>query len=206
MDEEKPLSLRLNSRSSQQINLSLALDYCIALCDEPKRAHVSLQLIGLHWLPMASRVKLNWLMNAYSGSAPICLNSVIQACAASWTQIFSEHCLACAKYPEDVKYFTGLLLKISVSVIVHCCWRISTIFVRCPLNVVGTFCALNFLTLKPKFANSVGFQWLCSWHFKLSSHLGGLTNKYPCLAYKFSSLDIGLVSGVEWLCITVDTL
>ncbi len=49
--------------------------------NEPKRTHVTLLFINLHWLPISARIKFKALMFAYrttSGSAPLYLNSLLQ--------------------------------------------------------------------------------------------------------------------------------
>ncbi len=54
--------------------------------NEPKRAHVTSLFINLHWLPIAAHIKFKALMFAYrttSGSAPLCLNSLLQTYMAS---------------------------------------------------------------------------------------------------------------------------
>src|SRR4029434_6841911 len=50
--------------------------------NQPQRAHVTLLLIELHWLPVAARIKLKSLMLAYRvipGSAPTYLNALVRA-------------------------------------------------------------------------------------------------------------------------------
>ncbi len=97
----------LSEHASQLLDQALVLsrlDYCNALLtglpassikplqliqnaaatyifNEPKRMHVTLLFINLHWLPIAARIKFKALMFAYkttSGSAPLYLNSVLQ--------------------------------------------------------------------------------------------------------------------------------
>ncbi len=49
--------------------------------NEPKRTHVTLLFINLHWLLISARIKFKALMFAYrttSGSAPLYLNSLLQ--------------------------------------------------------------------------------------------------------------------------------
>ena len=60
--------------------------------DQSERAHVTPLLIELHWPLMADRIKFMSLMLAYrvtSGSAPIYLNSIIQAYRPSWATALS---------------------------------------------------------------------------------------------------------------------
>ena len=50
--------------------------------NQPKRAHVTLLLIDLHWLPVAARIKFKSVMLAYrvlDGSAPTYLNALVRA-------------------------------------------------------------------------------------------------------------------------------
>ena len=50
--------------------------------NQPKRAHVTLLLIDLHWLPVAACIKFKSLMLAYrvlAGSAPTYLNALVRA-------------------------------------------------------------------------------------------------------------------------------
>src|SRR4029434_3059428 len=50
--------------------------------NQPKRAHVTPQLIELHWLPVAARIKFKSLMLAYrviAGSDPTYLNACVRA-------------------------------------------------------------------------------------------------------------------------------
>ncbi len=50
--------------------------------NEPKRTHLTPLFISLHWLPIAARITFKALMFAYkttSGSAPLYLNSLLQA-------------------------------------------------------------------------------------------------------------------------------
>ncbi len=53
---------------------------------EPKRAHVTLLFISLHWLPVVARIKFKTLMLAYrttSGSAPSYFHSLLTICIPS---------------------------------------------------------------------------------------------------------------------------
>ena len=62
--------------------------------DQPKRAHVAVLCIDLHWLPMATQIKFKSLMLAYrvqtSGSAHIHSNQIIQAYAPFSANMFPQ--------------------------------------------------------------------------------------------------------------------
>ncbi len=69
----------------------------ILIYNEPKRTHVTLLFINLHWLPIAARIKFKALMFAYrttSGSAPLYLNSLLQTYMPSRSlRSASERCI-----------------------------------------------------------------------------------------------------------------
>ena len=75
-----------------------------AVFHQPKRAHVTLLFIELHWLPLAARIKFKSLMLAYkvlNGTAPIYPNALAKAYVTTHSLRSSQDCRLAVPTPRS---------------------------------------------------------------------------------------------------------